>query len=117
MNGDESAKPDKRTYTCLINCWAKSNRPESPDRVAKILKRMEAEYEDGNLESKPDAHVYGSFMKLLSYSKADDKAIRVWRLYQRMRSKYESGDIEMKPNNIIVSSGNFHHLILCAFIS
>jgi hypothetical protein len=107
-NGDNLAKPNKRTYTALINCWAtRSNRPEAPEKAERILSQMEKDFAEGSLESKPDAFVYGAIIKAWSMSKSEDKAIRVWDLYRRMISKYESGDMEMMPNIFIVSLGNY----------
>jgi hypothetical protein len=107
MNGDDSMRPNKITYTAMINCW--SNCPEeAPERVERILADMEEDYERGLMDSKPDAFVYGSIIKAWSRSRSEDKANRAWNLYTRMKTKYESGDIEMKPNDVIVSSGGLH---------
>ncbi|KAL7488348.1 hypothetical protein ACHAW6_013913 [Cyclotella cf. meneghiniana] len=103
MNGDDSMRPNKMTYTAMINCW--SNRPEeAPERVERILAEMEEDYERGLMDSKPDAFVYGAIIKAWSRSRSEDKAIRAWNLYTRMKTKYESGDIEMKPNDVIITS-------------
>ncbi|KAL3785965.1 hypothetical protein HJC23_005674 [Cyclotella cryptica] len=102
-NGDDSMRPNKMTYTAMINCW--SNRPEAPpERVERILAEMEEDYERGFIDSKPDAFVYGSIIKAWSKSRLEDKANRAWKLYNRMKAKYESGDIEMQPNDIIITS-------------
>ena len=101
--GNVACKPNRVTFTALINCWRRSGRPEAGKEAERLVERMEKEFEEGDLDMKPDSFVYASACDAWARSKSPDKAERTWGLYRRMKRHYKDGNLEAKPNNIVVS--------------
>ncbi len=91
--GDSSLKPNTRTYTSLIDCWAKSGEPVAARKAEQILITMQAKYEQtGDPAAKPNTHTANAVMNACAFttkpeSKSDALSIafRVfeWLVVQR----------------------------------
>ena len=58
-NGNQTAAPNTRHFTTLLNAWQKANLPEGPEHCEGILANMHKLYEDGFLpECRPDHFAY-----------------------------------------------------------
>lgn len=92
-NGDSSLKPNTRTYTSLIDCWAKSGESLAAKKAEQILVTMQAKYEETrDIEAKPNTHTANAVMNACAFTtKVENKgealsiAFRVfeWLLMQR----------------------------------
>ena len=101
--GNDKCKPNRVTFTALINCWRRSGRPEAGKEAERLVERMEKQFEEGDLDMKPDDFVYASACDAWARSKSPDKAERTWALYRRMKKHYKDGNLEAKPNIVVVS--------------
>ena len=102
-DGDVRSKPNKVTYTALINCWRRSGLEEAGEEAEKILSAMESKCR-GDLDLKPDAFVYAAVIDAWARCKSHDKAARARSVYQRMKKQFSDGNMESRPNNVIVST-------------
>jgi len=114
QGGDFKSKPNKVTYTALINCWRNSGQAEAGVIAEQILSMMERKYkEEGDWGLKPDAFAFAAVIDAWARTKMPNKSVRAWKIYQQMKEQYKNGDMESKPNNVIVSSHD-RLCLLCA---
>ncbi len=59
QNG-EDCKPDIFSYQCLIQAWANTSLPGSPQRAEQILKFLDQEAENGNQGLEPNVYCFTS---------------------------------------------------------
>jgi hypothetical protein len=93
QQGDSSLKPNTRTYTSLIDCWAKSGEPLASKKAEQILITIQAKFEQTrDPAAKPNTHTANAVMNACAFttkheSKSEALAIafRVfeWLLMQR----------------------------------
>ena len=106
-----SEGPDTITYSGVINCWAKSDRPEGPQRALEILKAMAAgaadtngnENENNNI--RPNTITYAAVMDAHARQGDVDGANEVWEM---MKEDFNNGNTSAKPNlttyNILIDA-------------
>jgi hypothetical protein len=70
-NNEETFKPNCRTYTGVIQCWARSRDPNKAQRALKLLKTMKDKYKAGDYDARPNHIAYNSAMDACSRVKAD----------------------------------------------
>jgi hypothetical protein len=51
-------KPNLRSYSSAINCWAKTGRKEAPDAALKLLRAMQQQHLAGDGSLRPDKMMY-----------------------------------------------------------
>merc|ERR1712238_563954 len=66
-NGDEDMKPNTRTFTSVIDSWAKSGDRRSAERANEILLWMEKLYKEGNKDVKPNTISYSAVINVSFY--------------------------------------------------
>ena len=62
----KSVKPNTRTYTTLISAWAKSQEPTKAQEALRILKKMRAMAEGGDVDVKPNIYTYNAVIDACS---------------------------------------------------
>jgi len=96
--------PDTITYSGVINCWAKSDRPESPQRALEILKAMAAGAAT-NEKIRPNTITYAAVMDAHARQGDIEGANEVWEM---MKEDFNSGNTNAKPNlttyNILIDA-------------
>lgn len=60
LTKDEWTKPNTRTYTAVINCWARSRDNTKPQRALRILKKMNDLAKNGDESVRPNLYTYNS---------------------------------------------------------
>ena len=55
---DHACKPDIFSYQCLIQAWANTPLPGSPQRAEQILRLLDQKAERGNFSLEPNAHCF-----------------------------------------------------------
>jgi hypothetical protein len=56
-DGDQAFKPNTRTYTSVIDAWAKSGEKGAARRAEQILNNMIAQFDaTGDVDVKPNVH-------------------------------------------------------------
>jgi hypothetical protein len=83
-------KPDRISYNCIINCWAKSGAENAHCRAKEILNSMKHNYGSGDKVMQPNVISYAS-------CKAGDD-IHAEELLEEMYADYEEGNESAKPN-------------------
>ena len=78
--GDNKIKPNTRTFTSVIDAWAKSGERRAAHRAENLLKKMRALHEAGYGDIEPNAHTYNAVINACAFSKYEDDfpdAIRI----------------------------------------
>eukprot|EP00957_Ditylum_brightwellii_P182624 13910660-Ditylum_brightwellii.AAC.1 len=64
-DGDNDFKPNTRTFTSVIDAWAKSGEPGAAQRAEHILNTMQSLYESSNdLDIRPNVHTSNAVMNV-----------------------------------------------------
>ena len=58
--GDLQLTPNAITYASLMNSWARSGEPDSPNKVLLILEKMEKASAEGRGEVTPNEQCYNT---------------------------------------------------------
>jgi pentatricopeptide repeat protein len=98
-----SIKPNTFTYTAVIQAYANSGAPGSPQRAEALIERMIDKCQRGDDSVRPTARTFNAVIH--AYGKAGN-AERAASVFARMERLYESGVAEAKPNAF-----NFNALI------
>jgi hypothetical protein len=93
--GDKYLKPNMRTYTAVINAFA---RIESPEKADAILSKLKKCYSMGDKSLKPDTICYSSVLDAFSQKGGEEAAYRAEELLHEMEDLYSNGDTDVKPN-------------------
>ena len=84
--GCTQLKPDKITYTNVIDAIARSRSPTGASKALSLLDKMEKKYKDGDFDIKPSAQTYSCILLSLLNSNMDDKHIIAKHIPNRMES-------------------------------
>jgi pentatricopeptide repeat protein len=90
-----SIKPNTFTYTAVIQAYANSGAPGSPQRAEALIERMIDKCQRGDDSVRPTARTFNAVIH--AYGKAGN-AERAAAVFARMERLYESGVAEAKPN-------------------
>jgi pentatricopeptide repeat protein len=74
--------PDIYSYNGVINCWSKSNQPNSPQRAFDILQSMRSRNDNNNNNRtiKPDTITYNSVLDAYARHGDVEGANKVWEM-------------------------------------
>lgn len=101
LSGEEDLEPNIASWTIVISAWARLSKKSyrnAPARAGRLLKRMEALYEEGRISFAPDAIAYITCMNALAASKTADGSQQAQDMLDEMHEKYLDGDDSMKPS-------------------
>ena len=87
-------KPNTRSFSTVIDCWARSGFKDAADKAEAILALMEKEGSD----ALPNTVSFNSVINAHSKSNAMDKAVRAEALVNRMEELYKGGNLDVKPD-------------------
>ena len=95
-----SLQPNSFSYNSVIAAYSNTGQPE---RALSILRRMEKQYQDGNVNVLPDTISYN--VVLSGYVKkqppiSQNSAIKVQNLLMHMKQLYRDGNKAIKPDII-----------------
>ena len=97
----EAVEPNAVTVTAVLQCWAKSNRPNAPVRAEAILRRMQELVKAGNLKMQPNAITYNLCMNAWSRSGHADAPEKVEVLYRELCAQYQlTKSARLKPDHV-----------------
>jgi pentatricopeptide repeat protein len=115
------AKPDLVCYSIVIDAFANSRLPEASSVAHRLLRAVEAKYENGDISMKPNARIYTAVILSLVHSPQENgggererggdnntpcgrnnNAQRAWSLLE-----------EMKKNDIPPNSFTYNYVINC----
>jgi pentatricopeptide repeat protein len=101
-NNLESARPNVRSYSTVINGWAQTGNYE---RASDVLRLMYDDYVKGNTNAKPDVTVYNTI--LTAYLRSKDKASwnRAAALIEHMKKISNEGVLAIEPDVFSMSTG------------
>jgi pentatricopeptide repeat protein len=88
-------RPTVDTYNKVLNCWAKSMRPESGERADLILREMEALSSAGDRDMSPDIYSYNAVLEAWANSGDPTAATRTDNLILEMILK---GNPKLMPD-------------------
>ncbi|EJK52709.1 hypothetical protein THAOC_27989 [Thalassiosira oceanica] len=93
-DGDRRVKPNKRTYTAVINALSRAGKPERAD---EILRKM---LQSNNNKLQPDTMCYTSVIDGYARKGGEESAFRAEELLREMEDTYNSqgGSYLTKPN-------------------
>jgi len=84
--------PNARTYSTLMDCWARSDHENRADIVYSLLNQMEMDYnKTGHVVMRPNAISYSVAIKSFASSKDPQKVERAYQVLQHMMQLSESG--------------------------
>jgi hypothetical protein len=100
--------PDTISFSIVIRSWNKARDHDAPERAEKLLRHLEALYNEGMDKCKPDLHIYSLLMNCWAKSKRKEAPMRVESFLRRLQSMARNGDVEMTPDspswNITISA-------------
>lgn len=102
--GDLKEGPHTIVYSTVINCWAKSDLPESPQRARDILQSMIHHYQNGIEEVRPNTITYNSVLD--AYARQGDIS-GATEILKMMEDDFDAGNADA-----IVDLRTFH-IIFC----
>ena len=105
--GDKTMQPMARTYSKMIDAYAKHGRA---DEAARALERMETQYRDGNKAARPltihYTNVIDAFAK--SAGRLKEAAPTAEAVLRSMLDLYQKGDYHLAPDVMVF----YHHRCL-----
>ena len=103
--GDLKEGPSKIVYSTVINCWAKSDLPESPQRARDILKSMIHHYQNGIEEVRPNTITYNSVLDAYARQGHTNGATEILKM---MEDDFDAGNIDaivdLRTYNILIDT-------------
>lgn len=88
--GDQSLKPNTRSFNAAILAWKHSNATDAPARAEALLRRMD----NGNEQCRPDRVTYNTLMSVWATSAEEDAAKRAEEILDFM----EYSEASLKPD-------------------
>ena len=101
LQGEPAIEPNVASWTIVISAWArlsKKNNKKAADRADRLLKRMEALYDEGRISFGPDAIVLVTCMNAFAFSKTSEGPQKAEEILDEMNERYMDGDDSMKPS-------------------
>jgi hypothetical protein len=90
LNGDNSAEPDKTSFLCVFDAYAKAGIPDAEERCDSLLNRMDHYREVFGLKAlEPDRAVYNAYLNALAKSQqpsAVEKAEEILTMMETSRN-------------------------------
>ena len=84
--------PNARTYSTVMDCWARSDREDKADIVHALLHQIETAYNDTGLSSMRPNHIsYSVVINSYAHSKDPHKAERAFQVLQHMLHLVKTG--------------------------
>lgn len=101
--GDETMRPIARTYSKLIDLYAKNNMAEMAERT---LARMEEQYRKGNKAALPRTIHYTSVLDALARVMKSNPAsdLKADRILQSMLNLYDTGSRHLRPDAVLFTT-------------
>ncbi len=91
-SGCDQLRPDKITYTNIIDAIARSRSPTGAEMALSLLEKMETKYQNGDRHIQPSAQTYSCTLLSLLNSNMDNKHIIAQNIPKRMK------EIGVDPN-------------------
>lgn len=112
---NSSIRPNKISYTAVIDAWGKCREEGSAKRAEAVLHRMQQKYEEGDETVRPNAITYAVVINAYAKSnESTDKAQKAFDVLNRMHALYRTTrDPSFQPNTVAYTSC----LNACAFTS
>jgi hypothetical protein len=93
-------KPNRVTYTSVIECYAKSKQGVVGARKAEeILERMESLYRAGDEDSKPTVNTYNSVLSAWARSNTKCAHWKTQAVVNKMWNQYRAGNEDVCPDS------------------
>lgn len=94
-----SCMPDQISFTTVIDAWAKSGRPEAPDRGEEVLALLQ-QFSDFCFQrtARPNAITLTAVMNCWAKSSRKEAPDRAEAILRRMIRSYKDGDPELRPS-------------------
>uniref|UniRef100_A0A7S4APZ8 Pentacotripeptide-repeat region of PRORP domain-containing protein n=2 Tax=Pseudo-nitzschia australis TaxID=44445 RepID=A0A7S4APZ8_9STRA len=104
-SGNGEARPERQTFSILIDTWSKSNKQqESPIEAEKLLQDMIDQHEKGDILEGPDAIVFSSVINCWAKSGLPESPKRARDILESMLNHYQYGNEKVRPNMITYNS-------------
>jgi pentatricopeptide repeat protein len=99
--GDAEFKPNDRSFTIVINAYAKSRRFRKAKKAREILDQMISAYKDGNSAAKPNVFSFTAVINACAFTVGDDleknEAMQIAIAAYKLLGVYDS------PNHVTYS--------------
>ena len=101
--GDETMRPTARTYSKLIDRYAKNNMADMAERT---LSRMEEQYRKGNKAALPRTIHYTSVLDALARVMKSNPAsdLKADRILKSMLNLYDTGSRHLRPDAVLFTT-------------
>ena len=98
QHGNSDARPDGRSFSSVINCWAQIGEAE---RAEEILRRMkDLSQNDRHHLLKPNVITYTTVIHAWSRSQSDQGALRALKLLGDIEDEFAKGQSDVQPNSV-----------------
>jgi pentatricopeptide repeat protein len=110
-DGNESAKPDLRSFNSVLSSFAKTDKPGAPEEVCELLAHMHR-VSDNDVSMQPDVYSYTSVLSCLARhvgrrikaGKHIELAEEAERILADMQTRYKAGHENARPNTFVYNS-------------
>ncbi|KAL7560463.1 hypothetical protein ACA910_020506 [Epithemia clementina (nom. ined.)] len=97
--------PDTFTYTCILHCWADSDRPDAAARAESLFRTMLLRYDNGDKNLKPDTICYSNLINVFVNcgEKYQDAERILWEMVDTYLSGLDSAEPTVRSFNTLLA--------------
>ena len=97
--------PDTFTYTCILHCWANSDRPDASVRAECLFRAMIQRYEGGDKNLQPDTICYSNLINVFVNCgrKYHDAERILWEMVDSYLSGLDSAEPTVRSFNTLLA--------------
>jgi pentatricopeptide repeat protein len=92
LDGNDSAKPNVRSFSVVLDAWSKSRSRDAPQWAEAILERMTQLHSSGGLDTKPNIVSYSSVINCWANSGSKEAPDAALKLLRTMQQQHLAGD-------------------------
>lgn len=101
---DESVRPSTRSYGKVIDAWCRSKQKGAIKNAMVVLKRLELQFESGNIDTKPNTICYSTIIYALLKERGVNAATMAQDVFDSMLSHFEAGLTDFEPEEDVFAA-------------
>jgi hypothetical protein len=102
--GDSQLRPNSRSFNVCVDAWAKSNLPNSAERILDWIECMQKSVANGRNSIRPNKWTYNAYLQALGKSGKSNIGQTAEDVLEQMEKLVAKGGIQLKPDVYIYSN-------------